>query len=127
MRSVNMTAEDRVPRGCRDMNLQSEHRESGRDWSKPSLLKLLGLRRTSFAMRQSEALIGNTVCRAAAMACIAASACCLGSTGVSKRAGMMHALQPAPSLNTNAAASGEGPKQWAKQHTLLDALGRLAS
>ena len=61
------------------------------------------------------------------MACVAAATCDSGCDDAVKRAGMMHVVHALASLNTNVAASDDGPKQCAKQHALSESRDKLAS
>jgi hypothetical protein len=110
MRIVNMTEEDRKPRGCKHMNLQSETRDKGCNRVALSLPPTITLREMARAVIPGVAEQGKAGRRAEARAWATEETCGSGGDDVLKSEGMMHVAPPVESLNTKVAASLDGPK-----------------
>ena len=110
MRIVNMTDEDRKPRGCKHMNLQSETRDKGCNRAALSLLPAITLRDMARAVIPGIAEQGKAGRRAEARARVTEETYGSGGDDVFKSEGMMHVAPPVESLNTKVAASLDGPK-----------------
>lgn len=110
MRVVNMTDEDRKPRGCKHMNLQSEARDKGCNRVALSLPPTITLRDMARAVIPGIAEQGKAGRRAEARAWVSEETCGSGGDDGFKSEGMMHVAPPVESLNTKVAASLNGPK-----------------